>query len=235
MASQELVCQRDGAPTKLCCAECEAGICPVCLVRTPVGYKCPDCAGGEGVRSQGRSRGGMAVMAGVAVLGLLVGASVLTKSSGSGTSDPVPVQTPAGEAPATTGQAMIGDEARDGQLVFVVDAATCAPRQGAGAGKLCTLRFNVKNTSTSPAMFLGRFQYLVDAQSKTYGADDALTQAVPDNAGRDVFEINVNPDVVVPLVFVFEVPDNVEPTEAQFKGTGRGRLGVNVRLERRAS
>ena len=234
MDSQELVCQRDGAPTKLCCAQCDAGICPACLVRTPVGYKCPGCAGVHGVRTQRRSRGGVAVLAGLAILAILVGASVLTRSPGSGAPDPVPTQLPASEAPAT-GQAMIGDEARDGQLVFVVDAATCSPRQAAGAGKLCTLRFNVKNTSTSPAMFLGRFQYLVDAQSKTYGADDALTRAMPDNAGRDVFEINVNPDVAVPLVFVFELPDNVEPTEAQFKGTGRGRLGVNVRLERRAS
>jgi hypothetical protein len=229
-----LVCQRDGAPTKLCCAQCDAGICPACMVRTPVGYKCPGCAGGDGARTRRRSKGGVVVMAGLVVVAMLVGASVLTGSPGRGVSDPVAMQQPAAEAPVT-GQAMIGDEARDGQLVFVVDAATCSPRQAAGAGKLCTLRFNVKNTSTSPAMVLGRFQYLVDAQSKTYGADDGLTRAVPDNAGRDVFEINVNPDVVVPLVFVFELPENVEPTEAQFKGTGRGRLGVNVRLERRAS
>lgn len=235
MDPQELVCQRDGAPTKLRCAQCGAGICPGCMARTPVGYKCPDCSG-EGSRPAQRARRGLAAMAGVALVALLAGAVVVTRSSGGGTAGPVAVQAPAAEAPAT-GQAMIGDEARDGQLAFVVDTATCAARPavaGGAGGKLCTLRFNVKNTSTSPAMFLGRFQYLVDAQSKTYGADDALTRSMPENAGRDVFEINVNPEVVVPLVFVFELPDNVEPTEAQFKGTGRGRLGVNVRLQRRA-
>jgi hypothetical protein len=49
-----------------------------------------------------------------------------------------------------------------------------------------------------------------------------------------VSELNVNPDVVLPLVFVFELPQNVDPTEAQFKGTGRSRVGVNVRLQRRS-
>ena len=176
-------------------------------------------------------------MAGLAICAVVAGLTVVTRSSGGGASDPTAVRMPAGEAPATA-QAMIGEEARDGQLVFVVDDAVCSAKRastsGAGsAGRLCTLRFNVKNTSTYPAMFLGRFQYLVDAQSKTYGPDDALTRAIPDNAGRDVFEINVNPEVVVPLVFVFELPDNVEPVEAQFKGTGRGRVGVNVRLQRR--
>ena len=35
-------------------------------------------------------------------------------------------------------------------------------------------------------------------------------------------------------MLVFDVPDTVEPAEAQFKGTGRSRLGVSVRLQRRA-
>jgi hypothetical protein len=126
---------------------------------------------------------------------------------------------------------MIGDEAHDGQLVFVVDHFTCSARP---AGKLCTLRFTARNTSDSPALLLGRFQYLVDAQSRTYGADEALTRAASENSSRSLSALNVNPGVVVPLVFVFDVPETVEPAEAQFRGTGRSRVGVNVRLERRA-
>ena len=108
---------------------------------------------------------------------------------------------------------------------------------GAGTpteGKLCTLRFTVKNASSSPAILRGRFQNLVDPQSKTYGADDALTRAVPENGNRSLSELNINPDVVVPLTYVFDLPDTVDPSEAQFRGTGRSRFGISVRLQRRA-
>ena len=81
---------------------------------------------------------------------------------------------------------------------------------------------------------LGRFQYLVDGQRRTYGADEALTRAVPENANRGLSELNINPEVVVPWVFVYDLPDNVEPAEAQFRGTGRSRFGISVRLQRRA-
>jgi hypothetical protein len=176
-------------------------------------------------------------MAGVAVVALLVGIGLLGGPENT-TSDPVGVPTSSGEAPATR-QAMIGEEARDGQLVFVVEDFACNPKQassGASAqtGKLCTLRFTVKNASSSPAMLLGRFQYLVDARARTYGSDEPLTRAVPENANRSISELNINPEVIVPLTFVFDLPDTVEPTEAQFKGTGRSRFGVNVRLQRRA-
>ena len=135
---------------------------------------------------------------------------------------------------------MIGEEARDGQLVFVVDDFACSAKQASLTacttigGKLCTLRFTVKNASSSPAMLLGRFQYLVDPQSRTYGADDALTRAAPENGNRSLSELNINPEVVVPLLFVFDLPDTVDPMEAQFRGTGRSRFGISVRLQRRA-
>jgi hypothetical protein len=44
MAEVTLGCARDGVPTRLRCAECQAPICPACFVRTPVGLRCPDCA-----------------------------------------------------------------------------------------------------------------------------------------------------------------------------------------------
>ncbi len=237
MDAEQLVCQRDGGPTRLRCAKCEAGICPDCLVRTPVGYKCPGCAGGRAATG-GRSRAGRLLVGGAALLTLL-GAVALLRTSGEAAPPRAVVETSVSEAPATR-QAMIGEEARDGQLVFVVEDFACAAKEaslGAGAataGKLCTLRFTVKNASSSPAMLLGRFQYLVDPQTKTYGADDALTRAAPENGNRSVSELNINPEVVVPLMFVFDLPDTVDPTEAQFRGTGRSRFGISVRLQRRA-
>jgi len=62
-------------------------------------------------------------MAGVALVAVLVGVSLLGGSRDTA-SDPVGVPATAGEAPATR-QAMIGEEARDGQLVFVVEDLAC--------------------------------------------------------------------------------------------------------------
>jgi hypothetical protein len=41
-----------GVETRLSCSSCGAPICPRCMVATPVGQKCPDCA-----RQPGRARG----------------------------------------------------------------------------------------------------------------------------------------------------------------------------------
>ena len=235
--SEQLVCQRDGAPTRLRCAECEVGICPACLLRTPVGYKCPGCAGERGGTGR-RSPAGQLLLGGAALLAVL-GAVALFRTSGEAPSKRAVVETSVTEAPATR-QAMIGEEVRDGQLVFVVEDFACAAKEAsftAGTttgGKLCTLRFTVKNASSSPAMLLGRFQYLVDPQLKTYGADDALTRAAPENGNRTMSELNINPEVLVPLLLVFDLPDTVDPMEARFRGTGRSRFGISVRLQRRA-
>lgn len=230
MDAGRLVCELDGVPTRLRCAECETAICPACQVRTAVGFKCRTCVGVPEAR---RRRRPAPLPLGGAVLVVLALGAILLRPDTATTVDPVGPQAVADGAPPTA-QAMIGEEARDGQLAFVVDDFGCGPRpEPTGAGKLCTLRLTVRNISGSPALFLGRFQYLVDDAQRTYGADEALSRARPENANRSLPDININPDVVVPLVLLFDVPDAVEPVEAQFKGTGRSRFGVNVRLQRR--
>lgn len=238
VGTEELICARDDVPTRLRCVKCEAGICPTCMVRTAVGYKCPTCTGENG---QARRRQPLLLALAAVLIALFVGVSLL-RSPSRPAPDPVAIEGPgaAADAPPPGRQALIGDEARDGQLSFVVDDFSCAakpPPTGSSGGppsqgKLCTLRAHVKNTSNSPATLLGRFQYLVDAGSKTYGADDDLTRAVPENGNRRLAELNINPEVTVPLVLVYDVPETVEPTEARFRGTGRSRFGANVRLER---
>jgi hypothetical protein len=225
------VCERDGATTRLRCAQCDTGICPACLVRTPIGYKCSRCAGAA-VDTRRRTRTGRRVVLGAVLTALLALVSVL-RSSGDIAPAPVAVPPPAtGAGPAR--QPVIGEEAQDGQLVFVVDDFACSAKPADAGGKLCSLRFKVRNSSDSPALLLGRFQYLVDSQARTYGADEGLTRAAYEDSSRSFSDLNVNPGVVVALIFVFDVPDAVEPLEAQFRGTGRGRVGVSVRLERRA-
>lgn len=202
------------------------------MVRTPVGYDCPTCAGAaEGGHGRRRAVPALLVGGAVVVAAVLVGLNLARSPSSPGpAADPVgPVAAVGNTTP--TRQAMIGEEARDGQLVFVVQDFSCAPKST--PGQLCQLRFTVKNVSGGPATFLGRFQYLVDGQHKVYGADTAMSGAVPDNAGRGVDQLTVNPDVVVPVVLVYDLPETVQPAEAQFKGTGTSRFGINVRLERR--
>lgn len=236
MGPQQVVCEKDNVPTRLRCAKCETAICPTCLVRTPVGYKCAQCAGAQGVgRRRGRSAAVPLAVGGVVALvavGIVVNLAKSPSSRPHPAADPVATQGVLAGGQPPSREAMIGEEARDGQLVFVVSDFSCEAK--APQDKLCQLRATVKNVSSSPAMFLGRFQYLVDGQGKTYGADDDLTRALPDNGDRSLTEVNVNPDVVVPFVLVFDVPEPVQPTEAQFKGTGSSRLGVRVLMAHRS-
>lgn len=69
-----LNCARDGMPTRLRCAECEAPICPACYVRTVVGLRCPDCAVASGppVRDAGARPGWLIPAALAAVLAVAV-------------------------------------------------------------------------------------------------------------------------------------------------------------------
>jgi hypothetical protein len=238
--TQELVCERDGVPTRLRCARCEAGICPGCLVGTPVGYTCPVCAGRPAER-RGRATRPL-VGAGLAVLVALGAVAVLRPSADPAVEAVTPEPVPAKAAPPNR-QAMLGEEVRDGQLAFRAEEFTCDGAQlpavataraaATPEGRICMLRLTVRNVSSGPALLLGRFQYLVDAQSRTYGADQGLSAEVPENANRSLTEMNVNPEVTVPLVLLYDLPRTVDPVEAQFRGTGRSRFGVNVRLDRR--
>ena len=99
--------------------------------------------------------------------------------------------------------------------------------------KVFALGSTAKNRSGPPATLSGRVPYLVDAESRTYGADGVLRPAVRENGNRSSSEFNITPEVIVPLVCVFEVSDTVESTEAQFRGSGHSRFAIDVRLQRR--
>lgn len=227
-----LLCGRDGEPTRLACAGCGAPICPRCMTRTPVGYKCPACITAGDAREHGRRRPPAWAVAAV-VVALLAGA-LLLRPHGGATDDPVGAA-PRSE-PAPAGQAMLGEEVSDGQVSFVVTAFACGEtRIGArvAEGKFCRLHLSARNRSRGPATVLSRFQYLLDG-SKTYGPDLGVSQEVGENGGRPLSELQINPDLTVDVVLVFDIPATLEPLEAQLRGNGAGRFGVRVRLQPRA-
>jgi hypothetical protein len=226
------VCDRDRAPTRLTCAGCGAAICPRCMSRTAVGFKCENCAG-TGATAPGRRRPPAWVA--VPALVALVVVAVALRPDGGDAGDPLGV--PAAQEQAPAGQAMLGEEANDGQVTFVVTDFSCGEKAiGArtAEGKFCRLHLRAHNRSGGPALVLSRFQYLLDGRSKTYGSDLALSQDVPENGGRPLSELNVNPDLTVDFVLLYDVPESLDPLEAQLRGTGAGRFGVRVRLQRRA-
>ena len=83
-----LACPRDGTPTRLRCAECQAPICPDCFVRTPVGLRCPDCAVSSVPPrryAEGRPRW---LVPAVAAVGIAIAAAVVVALGSGGGSEP---------------------------------------------------------------------------------------------------------------------------------------------------
>lgn len=236
MTAEQLTCQQDHIPTRLACAGCGVGICPKCMTRTPVGFKCPSCVGGL-ARPTRRPRLPL-LLAGV-VLVVVASGVVLLRPAQKATPGPVAV-TGATASTAPTAEPVLGDEVHDGPITFVVTDFSCGAKdiQVGGAdrsaeGKFCELRMNAHNASGGPATLLAQFQYLLDAQSKTYGPDLALSQAMADNGGRSLSELNVNPDITVALVLIYDVPTGLDPIEAQLRGAGGSRFGIRVSLQHR--
>ena len=64
-----------GVETALRCSRCESAICPACLVHTPVGARCRDCARGSAPSTSSRAghllRAGTAAVVGGVVMGVL--------------------------------------------------------------------------------------------------------------------------------------------------------------------
>jgi hypothetical protein len=235
----ELTCERDRTTTRLTCVQCAIPICPQCLVRTPVGLKCPTCGAerprGGHVTGRRLSWAVPAVVAFVllAVIGLPRLFSSKPTSSSSSTANPL-----AETVPPTLGvagpelrarYARIGQESRDGDLAFTVSAMDCGATHLPGAaaarvaqGLFCFVSIDVKNFGRAPANFLGRLQMVLDEQSRRFGPDPSATQAYPDNGGQDLTQVVVNPGNELKAVLVFDVPNGTVPVVAALRSTPRG-------------
>jgi hypothetical protein len=66
--SGEVPCARHpNTQTRLRCSRCGTPICPMCAVRTPVGLRCPDCAGVRGLPTYPTDRSSLAKATGIAL------------------------------------------------------------------------------------------------------------------------------------------------------------------------
>ena len=236
----ELTCERDRAVTRLTCVQCAAPICPRCLVRTPVGLKCPVCGA---QRSSGSRRPrqpatwavpAVIVFVLLAVFGLpRLFSSKNTQDAGS-TANPLVETVPpslgvAGpELRARYGR--IGQEARDGDLAFTVTSMDCGATQVTGGpevrtaqGRFCVMKLDIKNFGRGPAAFLGSAQTVLDEQERRFQPDPSATAAEPENVGRDLTRAVVNPGNELAAVLVFDVPPDVTPVVASLRaGPGPG-------------
>lgn len=72
-SSDEAACARHpNTTTRLRCSRCATPICPLCAVRTPVGLRCPDCAGVRGLPTYPTESTALAKAAGTAaIVGLI--------------------------------------------------------------------------------------------------------------------------------------------------------------------
>ena len=228
----ELTCEQDNAPTRLTCTQCATPICPRCLVRTPVGLKCPTCGTRREAPSASRpARRWLVPVVVAVVLAAVIGLPRLL-------SDPSPQE----EGPVRVGPegrarfAVLGEEALDGNARFVVTEFECGPTEvGSGAvlrraqGRYCFLGVTVRNVGREPVNLVGSAQVLLDGQGRRHAADERATAAHEANAGRDPAASVINPSNELRSVFVFDLPPDVDPLYANLRAAPGG-PGATVRL-----
>jgi len=213
---RDLTCERDGTSTRLTCVRCATPVCPLCLVRTPVGMKCATCGAEPGALLRPRKPVWVR-LAPLAVVALVAVVLALPRIMGGGSTgdgaqdlanDPVGGN-PRPQPPVNFG--VIGQEVLDESLGFTVTSFECGAADAARAaqGKFCVLALSIRNTGRSPVTFVGRGQTLQDSQQRTFGPDTAATAAHAANAGRDLLAPVVNPGNELRGALVFDVPVDV--------------------------
>jgi hypothetical protein len=230
-SAQEVTCERDGEPTLLTCVQCATPVCTQCLVRTPVGMKCEKCAD-PGARRAGASTSRLLrTLVPLAVILLVAGTLLLPRLlSGNSEEEPqdvIRMDPRAAENPSR--YARFGQEARDGDLAFVVRGMDCAATSvQAGEvtrnaqGRFCFLTVDVRNTGREPATLVEKMQTVLDKLNRRFEPDAAATAAHPGNAGRDLTSLVVNPGNQVHAVLIYDVPPDVTPVVASFRAATTG-------------
>jgi hypothetical protein len=200
-------CERHGTPTHIACATCATPICPQCLVRTPVGFKCRTCTSGSG--RGGRRRWLRPVAMGALAVGVLALPSGVRLLAERDDGDP-----PA--AATSTATAGVGEEVRDAGLSFVVRSFDC--ETGVDA-QTCRLGVSAINHGAGPEELFGRLQFLVDDAGRRYGPEE----------GMGLFSEELNPEEEGELRLIFDLPPAITINEAELH-TYPGSLGARVQL-----
>jgi len=218
---EQLTCARDGTSTRLTCVKCATPICPLCLVRTPVGMKCATCGAEPGAmarpaRSKWTVLAPVAVVAAVALAVFVPRLLTADKPKVHATVNPFAEARPA--APYTFGG--IGREVVDQNLSFTVKSVDCGAAQVVGAttrtaqGKFCFVSLTIRNVSRTAVTFDSKAQVLSDGDGGTgrkFQVDPAATAAHPANAGLDMVQPVVNPGNELTGVLVYDVPVDAKP------------------------
>ena len=235
---QELTCERDGSSTRLTCVQCATPLCPLCLVRTPVGMKCAVCGAEPGALRRPAKPVWMrlAPLGVIAVIALVFALPRIMKSDDTPSAlagDPVGGN-PRPQPPVNFGG--VNQEVLDESFGFTVTSFECGATQVAGGGatrtaqgKFCFVTLTVRNTGRSPLTFQARGQMLQDSQQRTFGPDVAATAAHPANAGRDLLTPVVNPGNELQGVLVYDVPADAPLVGVNLRAGPTGR-GAFVRL-----
>ena len=204
-------CSQHGVATQLACARCDTPICPRCLVRTAVGFKCSTCV----ARSAGRSprRGGrlaVKVVVMALVVAIPVGVRNLVEQESS---------RPPPEALAVGPAAGLGEEVRDGDLTFVAESFSCGDEPERAAvdappTKGCLLSLSGVNHGAAPVELFGRLQYVVDGAGRRYGPEEGITEPFleilnPDEAGRLTLAFIVPAGATIEGLEVHSYPDSL--------------------------
>ena len=236
---EQLTCVRDGTSTRLTCVQCHTPICPLCLVRTPVGMKCATCGAEPGARGRAR-RSKWTVLAPVSVVAVVALAVVLPRVLTSDkprqreTVNPFAEARPA--APYTFGG--LGREVIDQNLSFLVKSVECGATQVFGAtaraaqGKFCFVTLSIRNVSRAAVTFDSKAQVLSDGTGGTgrrFEVDPAATSAHPANTGIDMIAPVVNPGNELTGILVYDVPQDAKPLSLTLHA-GTGGFGAIIAL-----
>lgn len=178
MAPEARRCPLDGTATRLTCVQCGTPICPSCLVKTPVGMKCPTCTA-PAAPAPGRRRPFLAVSLVVAVLAVPAAVAVVRGPS-DGPEETVRIDVSSGGP--TTG--VIGQETTVGAFTVTVTGAECptgelgtAPVTRAPNGRFCVASLRVRNEGLAPRAFPAPFQRMTDGARRF--APDTVTRSRP--------------------------------------------------------
>lgn len=243
MGDGGLTCQRDGVETQLTCVGCDAPICPNCLVRTPIGLKCPQCTGvaAKGARRSTPALALLAVVALPVLAWLAVGAG---SDSGSGDATAQAVRDLDAVSADTTSR--MGEEVRSGPFSFTVTSVECVgqevgtpPSTRVAQGRFCLLYLTVRNGGDRPELFPGPAQLVADASAKRYHPGVMETGPPPpplvlESGVREITTVRLNPGTEVQGVLIFDMPEAARPAELEFHH-GPRTAGVKVRLDTLAS
>lgn len=233
-APQVLRCPLDGDGTRLTCVQCGTPICPSCLMRTPVGLKCPTCVSPP---APPRRRRRPLVAVAVLVAGLAVPAALALADGPNDGPEEIVVGSAVPSGGPTT--AVIGQERTVGSFAVTVTGVDCTAGQLGTApvirtphGRFCVASVSVRNDGLQPRVFPAPFQRMTDGVRR-FAPDMVMTRSRPAlvlaTGARELTPVPLNPGVTVEGVLVFDLPPDVEPTALELRGGSRDRV-VTVAL-----